>query len=192
MRLSGVSTDPPIQSPEPSDFLRRADALAARTARCQHEAAPDRPSATSPGEETTMGPNTDENRPAATPEPTGIVVGRDLMFTAKVTGTAGDLGYRMRVAGDVATARTLIEQLRPRLILVDLTAGDPAAPEALGAYRSLAGPSTWLVGVGPHVDTERLAAARAAGCDLALPRSKFSADLPALLRRCFETPPADA
>ena len=57
------------------------------------------------------------------PEAVGIVVGRDLMFTAKVTGTAGDLGYRMRVAGDVATARALIEEMRPRVILVDLAAG---------------------------------------------------------------------
>src|SRR5215831_13830694 len=46
------------------------------------------------------------------PTPTGIVVGRDLMFTAKVTGTAGELGYRMRVAGDVGTVRALIQELR--------------------------------------------------------------------------------
>jgi hypothetical protein len=114
--------------------------------------------------------------------PTGIVVGRDLMFTAKVTGTASELGYRMRVAGDVGTARALIQELRPRLILVDLAAGELAAPQALADYRQLAGPSAWLVAVGPHVDAERLAQARAAGCQLALPRSKFSADLPALLR----------
>ena len=132
-----------------------------------------------------MGPHSDDNRPASATEPTGIVVGRDLMFTAKVTGTAGDLGYRMRVAGNIATARALIEELRPRLILVDLAAGELAAPEAMSDYRRLAGPSAWLVAVGPHVDAERLAAARAAGCQLALPRSKFSADLPALLRRCF-------
>jgi hypothetical protein len=119
--------------------------------------------------------------------PPGIVVGRDLMFTAKVTGTAGDLGYRMRVAGDVGTARALIEELRPRLILVDLAAGELAAPQALADYRRLGGPSAWLVAVGPHVDAQRLADARAAGCDLALPRSKFSADLPGLLRRCFSS-----
>jgi hypothetical protein len=123
------------------------------------------------------------------PAPTGIVVGRDLMFTAKVTGTAGELGYRMKVAGDVATARALIEEVRPRVILVDLAAGEPAAPEALSDYRRLAGPSAWLVAVGPHVDAERLAGARAAGCQLALPRSKFSAELPALLRRCFSSHP---
>jgi hypothetical protein len=120
--------------------------------------------------------------------PTGVVVGRDLMFTAKVTGTAGELGYSMRVAGDIATARALIQELRPRLILVDLAAGELAAPQALVDYRQLAGPSAWLVAVGPHVDAERLAQARGAGCQLALPRSKFSADLPGLLRRCFDRP----
>jgi len=110
------------------------------------------------------------------------------MFTAKVTGTAGELGYSMRVAGDAATALALIRELRPRLILVDLAAGELAAPQALAEYRQLAGPSAWLVAVGPHVDAERLAQARAAGCDLALPRSKFSADLPALLRRWLDRP----
>ncbi len=123
--------------------------------------------------------------PGTEAPPAGIVVGRDLMFTAKVTGTAGELGYRMRVAGDIGTARSLIEELHPRLILVDLAAGELAAPQALADYRRLAGPSAWVVAVGPHVDAQRLADARAAGCDLALPRSKFSADLPALLRRCF-------
>lgn len=127
------------------------------------------------------------NDPAASPGPvpSGIAIGRDLMFTAKVTGTAGDLGYRMRVAGDVATARRMIEEMQPRVILVDLAAGELATPSALGEYRRLAGESAWLVAVGPHVDAERLAEARAAGCQLALPRSKFSAELPALLRRCF-------
>ena len=130
-----------------------------------------------------------DQAPPSGPDPAGLVIGRDLMFTARTTGTADDLGYRMRTAGDVATARTLITELRPRLILVDLMAGDLASPEALADYRQLAGPSAWLVAVGPHVDAERLEQARAAGCQLALPRSKFAADLPALLRRCFSAGP---
>jgi hypothetical protein len=135
-----------------------------------------------------MNPSSNHNNPGSEPGPPGLVVGRDLMFTAKVTGTAGELGYRMRVAGDLATARALIEELQPRVILVDLAAGELAASQALGDYRRLAGPSAWLIAVGPHVDAQRLAEARAAGCQLALPRSKFSTDLPALLRRCFDEP----
>ena len=137
---------------------------------------------------TFMNASSNDNGPGPERTPAGLVVGRDLMFTAKVTGTAGDLGYRMRVAGDLATARRLIEELQPRLILVDLAAGELAAQEALGDYRQLAGPSAWLVAVGPHVDAQRLAAARTAGCQLAWPRSKFSADLPALLRDASPIP----
>jgi hypothetical protein len=137
---------------------------------------------------TFMNSSSNDKSPGPEPALAGIVVGRDLMFTAKVTGTAGELGYRMRVAGDIATVRALIEELRPRVILVDLAAGELAAPQALGEYRRLAGPSAWLIAAGPHVDAQRLAEARAAGCQLALPRSKFSTDLPALLRRCFDQP----
>jgi CheY-like chemotaxis protein len=132
-----------------------------------------------------MNPSSNDPAPESGPAPSGIVIGRDLMFTAKVTGTAGELGYRMRVAGDAATARRLIEEMQPRVILVDLAAGELATPSALKGYRQLAGESAWLVAAGPHVDAERLAEARAAGCQLALPRSKFSAELPELLRRCF-------
>jgi hypothetical protein len=139
-------------------------------------------------EGTFMNASSNDDSPDPERSPVGIVVGRDLMFTAKVTGTAGELGCRVRVAGDVATARALIEELRPRVILVDLAAGELAAPPALGEYRRLAGPSAWLIAVGPHVDAQRLAEARAAGCQLAMPRSKFSTDLPALLRRCFDQP----
>jgi DNA-binding NarL/FixJ family response regulator len=139
-------------------------------------------------EVTFMNSSSNDKGPGPEPVPTGMVVGHDLMFTAKVTGTASELGYRMRVAGDLATARALIAELRPRVILVDLAAGEVAAPQALAEYRRLAGPSAWLVAVGPHVDAERLAEARTAGCQLALPRSKFSTDLPALLRRCFNQP----
>jgi hypothetical protein len=138
-----------------------------------------------------MDSSRNDDSPESKPPTVGIVVGRDLMFTAKVTGTASEMGYQMRVAGDIATALALIEEWRPRLILVDLAAGELAAPPALGDYRRLAGPSAWLVAVGPHVEPERLAQAREAGCQLALPRSKFSAGLPELLQRCF-TQPADS
>ena len=117
--------------------------------------------------------------------PTGILLSRDLIFTSKVTGTARELGHRVLVAGNSALASTMIEQWRPRVVFVDLAAGDLVAPEALVAYQGLAGPETPFVAFGSHVDTEALAAARAAGCDPVMPRSKFSAELPELIRRYF-------
>ncbi len=120
------------------------------------------------------------------PGPTGILLSRDLIFTSKVTGTARELGYRVLVAGNLALARSMIEQWRPRVVFVDLAAGDLVTPAALAAFQTLAGPETPFVAFGSHVDTGVLAAARAAGCVEVMPRSRFSAELPGLIRQYFQ------
>ncbi len=135
--------------------------------------------ATTPAPETVPGPVGDG---------VGIVLSRDLFFTDKVRGTAEALGYRMLQAGQPARARLLISTWRPRVVVLDLTAGELAAPAAMDEYRPLTGPGTWYIAVGPHVQADLLAAAREAGCQVVLPRSKFSADLPAILRRYFHQP----
>jgi beta-phosphoglucomutase-like phosphatase (HAD superfamily)/CheY-like chemotaxis protein len=126
------------------------------------------------------------NDPVAVPEPVGLLLSRDLIFTAKVTGTARELGRRVLVAGNPAQAAAMIDQWRPKVVFVDLSAGDLVATPALIAYRRSAGPGARFVAFGAHVDTAALDAARDAGCDLVLPRSKFSAELPDLVRRSFE------
>src|SRR5262249_55196198 len=103
--------------------------------------------------------------------------------------TAAELGYRMAVAGDIGMARMKIQKGRPRVVFIDLTATDLAAPPALALYRRITGPGTWFIAVGPHVQADVLDAARAAGCQVVLPRSKFAAELPALMRRYFSQPP---
>jgi CheY-like chemotaxis protein len=128
----------------------------------------------------------DEPTPAPEPSRPGILLSRDLIFTSKVTGTARALGRRVLVAGDVALAATMIEQWSPRVVFVDLSAGDLVQPAALLAFQRQAGPATPFVAFGSHVETAALAAARAAGCDPVLPRSRFSAELPELIRRYFE------
>ncbi|QEH38678.1 hypothetical protein OJF2_72840 [Aquisphaera giovannonii] len=115
--------------------------------------------------------------------PAGLLLGRDLIFTSKVTGTARALGRRVLVAGSPDLAASMIEQWRPRVVFVDLAAGDLVTPEALVAYRSLAGAGTPFVAFGSHVDTAALAAARAAGCDRVMARSEFSRTLPDLVRQ---------
>jgi hypothetical protein len=122
------------------------------------------------------------------PVPVGLLVCRDLIFTTKVKDTAGALGYRLLVSVDLASARSMIEASRPRAVFIDLTAGEMAARTAIIAYQKLAGPDAWLVAFGPHVEAEALAAAKDAGCHLVLPRSKFAAELPAVLHRCYGQP----
>ncbi len=114
---------------------------------------------------------------------------RDLIFTSKITGTARSLGCQVMTAGNTPLASTMIEQWRPRVVFIDLAAGDLVAPAALLAYRRLAPPETAFVAFGSHVDTASLAAAAAAGCDPVLPRSRFVNELPDLIRRYLGTPP---
>lgn len=115
------------------------------------------------------------------PAPIGLLLCRDLIFTAKITGTARALGREILVAGGAERAAAWIEGRRPRVVFVDLAAGDLTAPQAVTHLRSLA-PDTPFVAFGSHVDTTALAAARAAGCDPVLPRSRFVAELASLIR----------
>ena len=129
------------------------------------------------------------NPPDPTPGgPAGLLLSRDLIFTSKVTGTARALGHRVLVAGDAALASAMIEQWRPRVVFVDLAAGDLVGPPALTASRELAAPGARFVAFGSHVDSAGLAAAATAGCDPVLPRSRFSAELPELIRRYLGGP----
>jgi hypothetical protein len=90
------------------------------------------------------------------------------------------------VAGNVALALEMIGQCRPVVVFVDLAAGELVGNPALLSFRTAAGPGATFIAFGSHVDTAALAGAKAAGCDVVLPRSKFTAELPALLRNAFQ------
>jgi hypothetical protein len=121
----------------------------------------------------------------------GILLSRDLIFATKIKGTATALGYRILVANDEINASNLIEKSQPHVVFVDLTAS-MASASALKAYLDVAGPDVWFVAFGPHVEGAALAAAKANGCHVVLPRSRFSAELPELMRRYFTTRATDA
>jgi DNA-binding NarL/FixJ family response regulator len=108
-----------------------------------------------------------------------VAVLPDLFFATRVRTAAIHLG----VALDLVAARELAETCRKEpadLAIVDLAdEGAVAAIEALAAVTPR--PCARLVAFGAHVDRERLAAARAAGADDVMPRSLFTARLPALL-----------
>jgi hypothetical protein len=110
---------------------------------------------------------------------------RDLIFTTKIKETAAGLGCKVLVANDIAPAKALIEKQRPRIVFVDLTAGDLCTPSALSAYREAAGLELWIVAFGPHVEADALAVAKGAGCQIVLTRSRFTSELGKLIRRYF-------
>lgn len=126
------------------------------------------------------------NEPVPAPEhpgSAGLLLSRDLIFTSKVTGTAKLLDRQVLVAGNSALAEAMIAQWHPRAVFVDLSAGDLVKPDALRSYRAAAGPETPFIAFGSHVDVAGMSAAAEAGCDPVLPRSRFTAELPELIRR---------
>ena len=117
--------------------------------------------------------------------PAGLLLSRDLIFTSKVTGTAGAMGHRMMVAGSVALASAMLARWTPVVVFLDLGAGDLVSSASIQDYRRIAPPGTPFLAFGSHVDVQALADAKAAGCDPVLPRSRFTTELPALIGRYF-------
>lgn len=127
-------------------------------------------------------------------EPVGLLICRDLIFTSKITGTARALGRRIVLAGDRAQVLRAFDERdkMPLAVFVDLAAGAVVAGPALRELIEAAPAGIPFVAFGSHVDTEALDAARAAGCALVLPRSRFSAELPQLIERFLRIGPTGA
>jgi CheY-like chemotaxis protein len=110
-----------------------------------------------------------------------LLVSRDLFFTSKVTGTAGMLNFDVQVVGDALTAAERIAAEPFACVFLDLA---DAGLDLAGFFAHLpAEKRPPVVAFGSHVATARLQAAREAGCDDVLPRSRFSAGLPELLEK---------
>ncbi len=124
------------------------------------------------------------NETESLPSP-GLLLSRDLLFTSKITGTARELGHRVLVAGNTALASEMIGQWHPKVVFVDLSAGELVSLPALAAYRAQTGPEATFIAFGSHVDTDALAVAKAAGCDPVLPRSRFTTELVELIKQYF-------
>jgi CheY-like chemotaxis protein len=117
--------------------------------------------------------------------PSALLLCDDLMFASRITGEARALGLLVRPVRTLEHLFGLVRQEEPSCVLLDL-----AFPglELSDFFRQLseACPSLpRVVAYGSHVDTQLLQAARAAGCDPVLPRSKFIEELPKALPHWF-------
>ena len=111
-----------------------------------------------------------------------ILLSDDLIFTSRVTGTASDLGLMVTAARSADRLLELARQQLPACVIVDLSNPGLVLAELMAGLQSLPAVPR-VVAYGSHVDVETLKAARAAGCDPVLPRSKFVEDLPRELPR---------
>jgi CheY-like chemotaxis protein len=112
----------------------------------------------------------------------GVFLTSNLLFSSMVTGTAAAVGHEVAVAGNLAEAVEMCRARPTTCAIIDLGMADIDIAAAVAQLREAAGPVP-VIAYGSHIDKARLDEARAAGCAEVMPRSKFSSDLPNLLRR---------
>ena len=115
----------------------------------------------------------------STPTPSGLLLCDDLIFTSRVLGTAKALGLAVGTARDVAGLLRMARHAPPTCVLLDLQHPQLVLVALLDELRTI-GPMR-VMGYGSHVDAKTLHAARVAGCDPVLPRSRFVEELPTAL-----------
>jgi CheY-like chemotaxis protein len=101
----------------------------------------------------------------------GLLLSDDLLFTSRIAGTARSLGLEIKSAKTAAALMALAAQSPPTCVLVDLQNPGLEVETFVKGLKEK-GVAT-IVAYGSHVDTATLKAARDAGCDVVLPRSKF-------------------
>jgi CheY-like chemotaxis protein len=111
----------------------------------------------------------------------GYVLCDEMMFTSRITYTAKSNGLVMKSARTMELLKVLIRQQPPQCVILDLANPGLVVTELLQFMRETCAPLPRVIAYGSHVDTASLSAARAAGCDAVLVRSKFVEELPRAL-----------
>src|SRR5262249_38619522 len=117
---------------------------------------------------------------AATPR-TGLMLSDDLLFTSRVAGTARERGLSVVPARSAEALLQLARRETPACVLVDLENAGLSISEFVRQLGECCTPPPYVVAYGSHVNTASLRAARAAGCDVVVPRSQFVELLPSSL-----------
>lgn len=105
----------------------------------------------------------------------------DLMFATRIEDAARQLGYRIMALNAGDDFQAIVVRESPRLVVVSLDAGDWARVVEI-AKRA----GARVLAFGSHKRVEVMSAARAAGCDQVVARSRMAAELPNLLRKYLE------
>jgi hypothetical protein len=109
----------------------------------------------------------------------------DLLWATRIRSAAEGLGIAVRPVRDIAMLQARLGDSPVRGVVVDLDGGDAAIdliahlrkPGHAGTYAAIR-----IVAWGPHVEVEKLRAAKAAGADAVMARGAFSRALPRVLR----------
>jgi CheY-like chemotaxis protein len=113
---------------------------------------------------------------------TGLMLSDDLMFFSRVAGTARAGGLSVKQARTTADLLARAKQEPPAGVILDLQNDGLDLPTLLTGLRDACHAMPRVIAFGSHVEAETLRAAREAGCDRVMPRSKFVAVLEAELK----------
>jgi DNA-binding NarL/FixJ family response regulator len=113
--------------------------------------------------------------------PPGLLLCDDLVFASRIAAAAAAAGREVKQARSVDQLVGLAARLGPRRVLVDLGFPGLDLAELFRRLGEACPAPPRVLAYGAHVDAAGLRAARAAGCDPVLPRSKFVEDLPRAL-----------
>ena len=106
----------------------------------------------------------------------GLLLSDDLIFASRITTTARAHGLQMDVARTMEQCIQLMGKIVPTGVILDLHNETLQLDSLVSHIRNHAA-NTKIIGYGSHVDKVKLQAARDAGIDAVLPRSKFVNDL---------------
>lgn len=110
----------------------------------------------------------------------------DLLMQSQVRAAAAAAGVELMLAVSEDALIAQMDELRPRLVIVDLSHPglDPGA--VMSRLRPFVGPGVTSLAFGPHVHKGRLAAAADAGFAIVLSRGQFHAEMAGLLAQYGE------
>lgn len=113
--------------------------------------------------------------------PTGAMLCDDLIFYSRVAATAQSLGLTVKRAKSPGELLELARSDAPSGVILDLQHEGLDLPALLAELKAACPSLPRTVAFGSHVLADALRAAREAGCDWVLPRSKFAHQLEAEL-----------
>jgi DNA-binding NarL/FixJ family response regulator len=123
----------------------------------------------------------------ATNPPLALLLADDFLWMSKVMGAGQAAGWRVRSLNTLPRLVEFAKQEAPRLVIIDLGVPSMNAADVVASVKAVCTRSPRFVAYGSHVDTATLQAARDAGCDPVLPRSKMSTDLHTLMHEWLKS-----
>jgi DNA-binding response OmpR family regulator len=112
-----------------------------------------------------------------------VLVATDLMRQSRVAEAARAAGYAVAAATTVEEAREALRGGDNAVVVLDLQAEGVPWRDVLAAAGD-----TPVIAFGQHTKPDTLRAARAAGCRLAVPRSRLVKELPRLIEKARGAP----